>query len=548
MKKIKWGSFCLVVFLALLGTSGLAATWYVSPSGNDVNNGTSWALAKQSIQAAVDVATGQDLILVTNGVYSPIFVDKATLLPSLTIQSVNGPAVTTIDGGGVSRCVELASDVTLSGFTLTNGFASIGGGVYMHGGGTVTNCVISGNTATSDGGGAYVTTPDGHAALARVVNSTIRGNIAYDRGGGAFLVRGLSSGTLQNSIISDNLSSEGGGVLVGNGCFVRNCLIMGNAAAATYGGGVTVQFGGRLENSTIVGNTANTTGGGVIVPNGGTVLNCIIYYNENTDMWGPVTNSLYGTGSSTSGTGNITNSAPLFVSTGSGFGAGHAPGDYRLTSESPAINAGQDQGWMSGAVDLAGNPRINGTTVDMGAYEFTAAGKLSQTITFPAIANRLTTDTVTLSATASSGLPVSFSVVSGPASISGGTTLSFSGAGTVSVRASQAGNATYDPAPNVTRTFQVSAPLPSGAFTLRAVALTDSVVLRWPSPGNHGFDSETVQLRFSADDYPGTPTDGTSIYQGSDRVYTHTGRTPGTTYYYSIFTSNDGTTFIDPNQ
>ena len=83
--------------------------------------------------------------------------------------------------------------------------------------------------------------------------------------------------------------------------------------------------------------------------------------------------------------------------------------------------------------------------------------KADQTIDFPAIGNQLTTNVVALSATASSGLTVDFSVQSGPANLNG-TTLTFTGAGSVSVVASQAGNATYNAAPDVTNTFDVSEP------------------------------------------------------------------------------------------
>jgi|GEM_PF-2333340 endonuclease/exonuclease/phosphatase family metal-dependent hydrolase len=79
-----------------------------------------------------------------------------------------------------------------------------------------------------------------------------------------------------------------------------------------------------------------------------------------------------------------------------------------------------------------------------------------QAISFPSLGAQLATNVLTLAATASSGLPVSFAVGSGPATISGGTTLSFTGAGTVSIVASQAGNGDWNPAPNVTNTFAVS--------------------------------------------------------------------------------------------
>src|SRR5207248_4797507 len=61
----------------------------------------------------------------------------------------------------------------------------------------------------------------------------------------------------------------------------------------------------------------------------------------------------------------------------------------------------------------------------------------------------------TVSATASSGLPVSFSILSGPATISGNT-VTITGVGTVTVRASQAGNTNYNPATPVDQLFNVS--------------------------------------------------------------------------------------------
>ncbi|QMU29533.1 FlgD immunoglobulin-like domain containing protein [Adhaeribacter radiodurans] len=62
----------------------------------------------------------------------------------------------------------------------------------------------------------------------------------------------------------------------------------------------------------------------------------------------------------------------------------------------------------------------------------------------------------TLSATASSGLPVSFTVESGPATIKE-TTLSLTGIGQVTVKATQAGNTHYKPI-TATQTFLVQAP------------------------------------------------------------------------------------------
>jgi hypothetical protein len=88
--------------------------------------------------------------------------------------------------------------------------------------------------------------------------------------------------------------------------------------------------------------------------------------------------------------------------------------------------------------------------------------KASQTITFPTISTQTYgAAPLTLSATASSGLPVTFSVVNGPASVDG-STLTITGAGNVVIAADQAGNANYTPAPQVTQTVTVaSASAPS---------------------------------------------------------------------------------------
>jgi hypothetical protein len=97
-------------------------------------------------------------------------------------------------------------------------------------------------------------------------------------------------------------------------------------------------------------------------------------------------------------------------------------------------------------------------TVDR-TFNVLPATLLSQTITFPAIPNKLTTSApFGVTATASSGLPVTFSIVSGPATVSGSTITLTGQAGTVVVQASQGGNAQYLAAPNVQQSFTVSPP------------------------------------------------------------------------------------------
>jgi hypothetical protein len=82
----------------------------------------------------------------------------------------------------------------------------------------------------------------------------------------------------------------------------------------------------------------------------------------------------------------------------------------------------------------------------------TVSGGAAQSVLFPALANFTHGTSVTLVAVATSGLPVTFSVASGPASISG-STLTITGTGLVSVTASQPGDSNFGAATPVTRTF-----------------------------------------------------------------------------------------------
>ena len=82
---------------------------------------------------------------------------------------------------------------------------------------------------------------------------------------------------------------------------------------------------------------------------------------------------------------------------------------------------------------------------DLGFRLVRTLDKLSQTITFATIGAQKPTDRVTLSATATSGLSVTFEVVSGPGVVTGNV-LTFTGPGTVEVRAMQAGDERWLPA------------------------------------------------------------------------------------------------------
>ncbi|MFM9053035.1 MAG: peptide-N-glycosidase F-related protein, partial [Bacteroidota bacterium] len=81
-----------------------------------------------------------------------------------------------------------------------------------------------------------------------------------------------------------------------------------------------------------------------------------------------------------------------------------------------------------------------------------------QAISFPQVPTQLTTTpSVQLNATASSGLPVTYTIESGPATVNG-SIVTLSGAGTVCIRASQPGNLSFDSATSVVNCFDVVDP------------------------------------------------------------------------------------------
>jgi hypothetical protein len=87
-------------------------------------------------------------------------------------------------------------------------------------------------------------------------------------------------------------------------------------------------------------------------------------------------------------------------------------------------------------------------------HSFTVA-KAAQTLTFPAPGNRnFGAAPFNLSGSATSHLALTFSVVSGPATIAG-RTVTLTGAGTVTLAANQPGNANFSAAPEVTHSFTV---------------------------------------------------------------------------------------------
>ena len=114
-------------------------------------------------------------------------------------------------------------------------------------------------------------------------------------------------------------------------------------------------------------------------------------------------------------------------------------------------------GWSG---DASGSVTTVAITLDRSkAAQAIFSGKVAQSITFNPPGNQTTGSApFALSASSSSGLPVTFTVVSGPATISNGL-VQVTGPGAVMIQASQPGDTLYLPAAPVTLSFNVIAPV-----------------------------------------------------------------------------------------
>ena len=160
--------------------------------------------------------------------------------------------------------------------------------------------------------------------------------------------------TNASNIVVDKNTNDGGwggGIYLNGGeITLRNATITNNYAR--YGGGVFVQVASavlNVYNSIIVGNTASYSGDDVYKSNASSSVNAWNVLSSYTE-W-------------SSGSNQLTHDAtqPLFTDAESG--------DYTLAEDSQAIDKGNNE-YATTSVDLAGNARVSGAAVDLGAYEY----------------------------------------------------------------------------------------------------------------------------------------------------------------------------------
>jgi len=372
-----------------------------------------------TIQAAIDASANGDTVMVAPGTYFENIDFKGKLI---TVQSAQGPTVTTIDGSNLAPVVNFSTNETaaaaIQGFTLQHGNATAafgyeGAGVHINGASpTVAGNVITANTSCADGVGISVA-----FASPTIRDNTITGNSKQSgcsgQNGGGIYVRGAASAQIIHNSITNNTTDFGGGISLfaaGTPTLFNNTISNNNAGY--YGGGIYMvnQSDAAIVQNVITGNSSASTGGGVylLTPSGtrGPVfVNNTVSGNSGAESGfylsgfdaqvqlfnnivaaastvpGVLCDTTYSATSPTFDHNDLFNSAgpaasgscAAVVGTAGNISADPkyvASGDFHLQSSSPSIDAGNTGAPSLPPADLDGMPRISGVAVDQGAYEF----------------------------------------------------------------------------------------------------------------------------------------------------------------------------------
>jgi len=227
------------------------------------------------IQEAIDAANDGAEIIIPEGVYPENinFGGKNIVLRSTDPTNPDVVANTIIDGTNSGPVVTFSgtetSDCVLSGFTIRNGKAEIGGGIIgNYAEATIENNVITSNSADYSGGGLGY-------CIGTIRNNTVNNNSSQLYGGGFY----YCDGTIENNIITSNSADAYGGGL--GYCYgtIQNNIITSNSAG---GGGGLVLCNGTIQNNIISKNHGGSAGG--LGDCYGTIQNNII--TENSSIYG----------------------------------------------------------------------------------------------------------------------------------------------------------------------------------------------------------------------------------------------------------------------
>ena len=288
--------------------------------------------------------------------------------------AIDGPGANllTIDAQGNSSIlsIEGGSNVVLIGLTLAHGstLANPVGGIANWGKLAMTDCTVTGN-AGADGGGVA-----NYGTLSMIESTVSHNSTELNSVGGGLFNDGTM--TLINSTVANNFALYGGGLFNdGSGTLtLDDCTIAGNTAQPGLGGGIDNAGTGTvtLEN-TIVAASHGSPGGDIA----GTVSgsNNLI---DDAATAGGLTNGA---------SGNLVGVDPQLGALGYNGGPTQT---MALLPGSPAIDAGSNAPISLGIIaDQRGAPRLNGKSVDIGAFE---SGPTTIVVTSLADVNSTTID------------------------------------------------------------------------------------------------------------------------------------------------------------
>jgi hypothetical protein len=310
-------------------------------------------------------------------------------------------------------------------------------------------------------------------------------------------------GSTNNDLIGLGNGNPGSGITaLSNGNYVVSSPFWQNGSsvvgAVTWANGTTGIVGPVATSNSLVGSTNNdqvgsggvtaVTNGNYVVSspfwqNGGNMVGAVTWANGSTGAIGTVApgnsligstnNDLVGSGGVTAlSNGNYVVSSPGWQSGSAQLGAATwSDGTDGQTLDGANVIDTVNSLVGSGGLlqQVAGLPAGNSFLVSFtgnggSVFDVQVSGSSSsssQSISFGPLANQTYgVAPITLSASATSGLPVSFAVLSGPATLSGNV-LTVTGVGTVTVEATQPGNANFEAAVPVDQSFTVAPATPT---------------------------------------------------------------------------------------
>ncbi len=223
----------------------------------------------------------------------------ANFTSSISDVTITGGRETTgIGGGGIVagsiNNLTTVTDCVVSGNSATGAGTFGGGGIMSQGGSlTLTRTTLSGNSTSTSGGGLSFTAGDplnrrpSNGALI-VSGSTFSGNTANSvaAGGGGADLFNFNGSTATYNITSTSFSGNnatvgrGGAIIVETGPLTLSTSSLSGNSAAAFGGAVYSSGSATITFSRLVGNTVPTPANGL------TLFNAAGLFTANDNWWG----------------------------------------------------------------------------------------------------------------------------------------------------------------------------------------------------------------------------------------------------------------------